>query len=128
MKPRSMKKSHRDFDGEFHEGTHKQETARAVQVDDKEGLTGSTMPARIDIEDTGCGIAEENIGKLSTPFSTTKEEGEGIGLGPAVTHGIIRHCGGDIRVVSSGGKGTTFSVFLGSEGESKKKNAGGNAR
>jgi len=78
MKPRSMKKSHRDFDGEFHEGTHKQETARAVQVDDKEGLTGSTMPARIDIEDTGCGIAEENIGKLSTPFPRPRKRGKGL--------------------------------------------------
>ena len=96
-------------------------TIHAAQVDDKEGLTKSPESVRIDIKDTGCGIAEENIGKLFTPFFTTKEKGEGVGLGLAVAYGIIKRHGGDIRVMSSKGKGTTFSIFLGREEERKKE-------
>ena len=84
----------------------------AMQVNDKEKLTKNTKVVRIDVKDTGCGIAKENIDKLFTPFFTTKEKGEGIGLGLAVAYGIIKRHGGDIRVKSSKGKGTTFSIFL----------------
>lgn len=84
----------------------------ATEADDKEGRTKNTKMVRIDVEDTGCGVAKENIDKLFTPFFTTKEKGEGIGLGLAVAYGIIKRHGGDIRVKSSKGKGTTFSIFL----------------
>jgi PAS domain S-box-containing protein len=96
-------------------------TIHAAQVDDKEGLTKSPESVRIDVKDTGCGIAQENIGKLFTPFFTTKEKGEGVGLGLAVAYGIIKRHGGDIRVMSSKEKGTTFSVFLGCEEEREKE-------
>ena len=89
----------------------------ATQANDKEGPTKNTKMVRIDVEDTGCGIAKENIDKLFTPFFTTKEKGEGIGLGLAVAYGIIKRHGGDIRVKSSKGKGTTFSIFLESKEE-----------
>ncbi len=71
---------------------------RATQVNDKEGPTKNTKIVRIDVEDTGYGIAKENIDKLFTPFFTTKEKGEGLGLGLAVAYGIIKRLGGDIRV------------------------------
>jgi len=101
-------------------------TIHAAQVDDKERLAKDPMPVRIDIEDTGCGIAENNIGKLFTPFFTTKEKGKGVGLGLAVSYGIIKRHGGDIRVMSSKEKGTTFSIFLGHENKQKKEdNSGG---
>ncbi len=103
-------------------------TIHAAQVDDKEELTKSPKAVRIDIEDTGCGIAEENIGKLFTPFFTTKEKGEGVGLGLAVAYGIVRRHGGDIRVMSSKGKETTFSVFLGCEGEREKEDDSGDTQ
>jgi len=96
-------------------------TIHAAQVDDKEGLTKSPKAVQIDIKNTGCGIAEENVGKLFTPFFTTKEKGEGVGLGLAVAYGIIKRHGGDIRVMSSKEKGTTFSIFLGREEERKKE-------
>jgi len=103
-------------------------TIHAVQVDDKEGLTKNPKAVRIDVEDTGCGVAEENIGKLFTPFFTTKEKGEGVGLGLAVAYGIVRRHGGDIRVMSSKGKGTTFSVFLGCEGEREEEDDSGDTQ
>ncbi|HEX9113703.1 MAG TPA: ATP-binding protein [Nitrospirota bacterium] len=62
--------------------------------------------------DTGRGILEEHIHKIFDPFFTTKEAFKGTGLGLAVSYGIIKKHGGDIEVVSSEGKGTTFTVRL----------------
>jgi len=85
----------------------------------------SANSVRVDIADTGCGIAAQNISKLFTPFFTTKEKGEGVGLGLAMAYGIVKHHGGDILVSSSPGEGTTFSVVLGCSGESPGAGAGG---
>jgi signal transduction histidine kinase len=67
---------------------------------------------RIDIEDTGEGIKEENISRIFDPFFTTKPTGKGTGLGLSVSYGIVKNHGGDIKVSSSSEKGTVFSVFL----------------
>ena len=74
---------------------------------------------RIDVQDTGCGISKENMGKLFTPFFTTKAKGKGVGLGLAVAHGIIEMHKGRIKVQSEVGKGTTFSVYLGGHNDEK---------
>jgi len=66
----------------------------------------------VDVEDTGHGITEANRSKLFTPFFTTKEKGEGVGLGLAVAKGIVEKHAGIISVRSAEGKGTTFSVSL----------------
>ncbi len=66
----------------------------------------------VDVIDTGCGIPEENIKKLFTPFFTTKKIGKGTGLGLAISYGIVKMHKGDIRVQSRVGKGTSFSVRL----------------
>ncbi|MBN2439271.1 MAG: cache domain-containing protein [Deltaproteobacteria bacterium] len=66
----------------------------------------------IDIADTGRGIAEENLGKLFTPFFTTKPLGKGTGLGLSIVYGIIKMHRGQIQVSSQAGKGTTFTVTL----------------
>ena len=68
--------------------------------------------ASISIKDTGHGIEPENMEKLFTPFFTTKESGKGVGLGLAVSQGIIERHGGNIEVTSSIGAGSTFTVFL----------------
>lgn len=94
---------------------------RAAQMNDRKRSTEGPNPVRIDIEDTGYGIAEEHISKLFTPFFTTKEKGEGVGLGLAVAYGIIKRHKGDIRVASCKGKGTTFSVFLGPGQDEKEQ-------
>ncbi|MEW6702027.1 MAG: [Fe-Fe] hydrogenase large subunit C-terminal domain-containing protein [Bacteroidota bacterium] len=66
----------------------------------------------VDVIDTGCGIPEENINKIFTPFFSTKKMGKGTGLGLAITYGIIKMHKGDINVKSIEGKGTTFTIKL----------------
>lgn len=63
------------------------------------------------VSDTGRGIPPEQIEHLFDPFFTTKGEG-GTGLGLSITYGIIKRHGGDIRVVSAPGEGSTFTVWL----------------
>ncbi len=64
----------------------------------------------VEIEDTGYGIAAENIDKILIPFFTTKSKGTGLGL--AIAHKIIVSHGGRIEVRSELGKGTTFRIYL----------------
>lgn len=67
---------------------------------------------KVDVQDTGVGISKENMRKLFTPFFTTKKEVKGVGLGLAVSHGIIERHKGRIEVKSEEGKGSTFTVYL----------------
>lgn len=67
---------------------------------------------KIVVQDTGCGISQENMHKLFTPFFTTKNEVKGVGLGLAVSHGIIQRHHGRIEVQSKEGEGSTFIVYL----------------
>jgi len=64
------------------------------------------------VADTGHGISKENLSKLFTPFFTTKEKGEGVGLGLAVAKGIIEKHAGFVDVMSEEGEGTTFVISL----------------
>jgi len=73
---------------------------------------GEDRWVRVSVHDTGSGIAPENLEKLFTPFFTTKEQEKGVGLGLAVSYGIIERHGGRIEVQSELGKGTTFTVYL----------------
>ena len=64
------------------------------------------------VSDNGEGILPENLAKIFDPFFTTKSEGKGVGLGLAVSYGIIQAHGGEIEVKSAVGQGTTFTVSL----------------
>ena len=66
----------------------------------------------IDIADTGTGIREEYIDKIFDSFFTTKGEIKGVGLGLSVCYGFIKDHGGDIKVKSQEGVGTTFTITL----------------
>jgi len=69
----------------------------------------------IELSDTGPGIPEANLKRIFDPFFTTKPVGKGTGLGLSICYGIIKKMGGKIRVASSLGKGTTFTVILPTE-------------
>ncbi len=66
----------------------------------------------IEIADTGCGIPEDNLNKLFTPFFTTKKMGKGTGLGLAISYGIIKMHKGNIKVESSSHEGTRVKISL----------------
>ncbi len=67
---------------------------------------------KIDITDNGIGIAKEDLQHIFEPFFSTKRETHGIGLGLAISHGIIQSHKGKIQVSSEPGNGTTLSIFL----------------
>ncbi|MDZ7290235.1 MAG: ATP-binding protein [candidate division KSB1 bacterium] len=79
------------------------------------GLSSAKEYVQINVSDTGCGIAAENLQKIFDPFFTTKGQ-KGTGLGLAVVWGIIDKHGGRITVKSELGKGTTFSILLPANG------------
>jgi len=67
---------------------------------------------RASFADDGPGIPPENLGQIFNPFFTTKEVGQGIGLGLSICHSIVTEHGGNIYVESEPGKGATFIVEL----------------
>jgi signal transduction histidine kinase/CheY-like chemotaxis protein len=77
---------------------------------------GEMMPAgdyvRIDIADTGTGIAPEIVDRVFEPFFSTKPVGAGTGLGLSTVYGIVKQSGGHIVIESVIGQGTTFEIFL----------------
>lgn len=73
---------------------------------------GSNGMVTVEVEDNGSGIAPENLPKIFTPFFTTKPVGIGIGLGLAITYGIIKMHRGQISVQSQPGVKTLFTFSL----------------
>ena len=79
------------------------------------GLERSGDSLILTVEDNGVGMTEEVQRRLFTPFFTTKEVGEGSGLGLSVVHGIVTAHGGTVHISSSPGVGTTVTVTLPAE-------------
>jgi signal transduction histidine kinase len=66
----------------------------------------------VQVQDSGSGISEENLRRLFEPFFSTKREGKGTGLGLWVSQGIVQQHGGQMKVRSRPGRGTTFTIAL----------------
>ncbi len=66
----------------------------------------------LSVVDTGCGMDERQLAHLFEPFYTTKQPGEGTGLGLSVVYGIVEEHGGWIHVESNPGSGSVFRIYL----------------
>ncbi|MEC9262498.1 MAG: ATP-binding protein, partial [Pseudomonadota bacterium] len=90
---------------------------QAIEATGKQGVISISTKqegdfVKVRIQDTGCGISQENLEKLFNPFFTTKPEGQGTGLGLSITYGIIQEHGGQIQVSSTPGEGSIFELAL----------------
>ncbi len=66
----------------------------------------------VNVQDNGKGIPVAALGEVFNPFYSTKQPGEGTGLGLSVSYSIIRRFGGNITVEPGAEKGTRFSVWI----------------
>jgi PAS domain S-box-containing protein len=87
-----------------------------LRVDDTDvesfGLDAQREWIVIRVSDTGVGMTEDILPHIFEPFFTTKERGKGTGLGLPLAYGMIDQAGGEIRVNSTPGQGTTFHLLL----------------
>ncbi|MFA7382040.1 MAG: response regulator [Desulfurivibrionaceae bacterium] len=88
-----------------------------VSLDDAEPEPGQALDEgkewlRLEVRDSGRGIAPELLDRIFEPYFTTKVKGDGTGMGLAVVHGIVVNHHGTIRVQSEPGKGAIFTVLL----------------
>ena len=82
----------------------------AISTSNYRALTGSSV--RLSVTDTGEGMTDDVRARVFEPFFTTKPQGQGSGLGLATAYGIVEQANGQIRVESTPGKGSSFSVIL----------------
>ncbi|MBC9033881.1 PAS domain S-box protein [Sphingomonas sp. JC676] len=84
-------------------------------IDERAGRRHDLPPGQyvaICVTDTGTGMAPEVIAKAFDPFFTTKPLGEGTGLGLSMVYGFARQSGGQVRIYSELGQGTTMCIYL----------------
>lgn len=92
------------------EGGHFRIAARQCH---REQADGAAKPyVTLSVSDTGSGMAPEVAARAGEPFFTTKEHGKGSGLGLAQVYGVTHQCGGELRIASQPGLGTTIEILL----------------
>jgi PAS domain S-box-containing protein len=88
------------------------------RIDLSENVTAGTPDLKpgpyvaLTVSDTGHGMSPDVLERVFEPYYTTKQPGEGTGLGLSVAHGIVKSHGGSITVSSESGRGTTFKVLF----------------
>jgi PAS domain S-box-containing protein len=91
------------------------ETANVV-LDSGDGDDHPDLPpgeyVRLLVSDSGCGMNAETLAQLFEPFFTTREIGQGTGLGLSTVYGIVKQNQGGVTVHSAPGQGATFSIYL----------------
>jgi signal transduction histidine kinase len=85
-------------------------TAERGTITISTGIEGANV--WVDVQDTGAGIAAENMQRIFDPFFTTKPVGKGTGLGLSLSYGIVQKHGGRMEVSSELGVGTRFRVTI----------------
>ena len=111
--------------------TEKGHVELRARYDRDEGAATGTF--RLDVEDTGCGISEEDLKRIATPYvqvGANHGHNGGTGLGLAICRHLAKAMGGKLEIDSELGKGSTFSLILygveavGDEAESGKRDSG----
>lgn len=92
-------------------------TARLFEQDIQPGLEPlpdmvSGVYVCLEVADTGCGMDSDTMQRMFEPYFTSKPQGKGTGLGLSVVHGIVKNLGGNIKVASQEGMGSSFYVYL----------------
>jgi len=80
----------------------------SVGAQDRGGRPG----VAVSVADTGAGVPADVLPRIFEPFFTTKPRGEGTGLGLSICRDIVKAHGGDIRVESTEGQGSVFTIWL----------------
>ena len=89
----------------------------AIQASENNALININVEAdenqiKVEIQDQGTGIKEENLNNIYDPFFTTKEEGDGSGLGLSISLGIIESHQGNLSIQNNPDKGATATLIL----------------
>lgn len=94
------------------EGGHIRITTSVRAVGEGDPVLKPGVYVCLELTDTGAGMTDAVRAQALEPFFTTKELGKGLGLGLSMAFGVMRHHGGDLRITSERGVGTTVSMYL----------------